>query len=90
MTSLTHGHEFEQAPGDGEGQGNLVCCSSWSHKELDTTQRLNSNNKSYGEASSLLQRHFGIYLSANELRKQRDFRFRPLVSNRGNSRGKNL
>ena len=22
-----NGHEFEQAPGDGEGQGNLVCCS---------------------------------------------------------------
>ena len=24
-----NGHEFEQAPGDGEGQGNLVCCSPW-------------------------------------------------------------
>ena len=31
------GHEFEQALGDGEGQGSLVCCSPWSHKELDTT-----------------------------------------------------
>ena len=30
-------HEFEQTPGDGEGQGNLACCSSWGHKELDTT-----------------------------------------------------
>ena len=46
MTSLTHGHEFEQAPGDGEGQGNLVCCSSWSHKELDATeQRMNERRK---------------------------------------------
>ena len=27
------GHEFEQAPGDGEGQGSLACCSPWDHKE---------------------------------------------------------
>ena len=32
-----NGREFEQTPGDGEGQGNLVCCSPWGHKELDTT-----------------------------------------------------
>ena len=32
-----NGHEFEQTPGDGEGQGSLVCCSSWGLKELDTT-----------------------------------------------------
>ena len=32
-----NGHEFEQTPGDGEGQGSLACCSPWSHKELDTT-----------------------------------------------------
>ena len=32
-----NGHEFEQAPGDGEGQGRLVCCSPWNCKELDTT-----------------------------------------------------
>ena len=30
-------HEFEQAPGDGEGQGGLACCSPWGHKELDVT-----------------------------------------------------
>ena len=29
------GHEFEQAPGDGAGQGSLVCCSPWGCKELD-------------------------------------------------------
>ena len=39
-----NGHEFEQAPGDGEGQGGLVCCRPWSHKESDTTQQLNNNN----------------------------------------------
>ena len=36
-----NGHEFEQAPGLGDGQGSLVCCSPWGHKELDTTERLN-------------------------------------------------
>ena len=29
-----NGHEFEQTPGDGEGQGSLACCSPWGHKEL--------------------------------------------------------
>ena len=33
-----NGHEFEQAPGDSEGQGSLVCCSPWGRKELDTTE----------------------------------------------------
>ena len=36
------GHEFEQALGDGEGQGGLVRCSQWGHKESDTTERLNN------------------------------------------------
>ena len=34
----------EQAPGDGEGQGSLACCSPWGHKELDTTEQMNNNN----------------------------------------------
>ena len=33
-----HGQEFEQAPG---GQGGLVCCSPWGHKELNTAEWLN-------------------------------------------------
>ena len=37
------GHEFEQAPGAGDGQGGLACCSPWGHKESDTTERLNNN-----------------------------------------------
>ena len=37
-----NGHEFEQAPEDGEGQGSLEYCSPWDHKELDTTWRLNN------------------------------------------------
>ena len=38
-----NGHEFEQTPGDGEGQGCLVCCSPQGCKELDRTERLNNN-----------------------------------------------
>ena len=36
-----NGHEFEQAPGAGDGQGGLACCDSWGCKELDTTNWLN-------------------------------------------------
>ena len=36
-------HEFEQALGDGEGQGSLACCSPWSHEESDMTEQLNNN-----------------------------------------------
>ena len=35
------GYEFEQAPGVGDGQGDLVWCSPWDCKELDTTEWLN-------------------------------------------------
>ena len=41
MASLTQGHEFEQAPGVGDGQGSLVCCDSWGCKDLDTIEQLN-------------------------------------------------
>ena len=33
--------KFEQAPGVGDGQASLACCSPWGHKELDTTEQLN-------------------------------------------------
>ena len=35
------GREFEQALGVGDGQGSLVCCSLWGHKELGMTEQLN-------------------------------------------------
>ena len=38
-----NGHEFEQAPGDGKGQGSLACCSPWDCKESDVTEGLNNN-----------------------------------------------
>ena len=38
-----HEHEFEQAPGDGKGQGSLVYCSPWGCKEWDMTEQLNNS-----------------------------------------------
>ena len=36
-----NGHEFEQGPAVGDGQGGLACCSPWGRKELDTSEQLN-------------------------------------------------
>ena len=33
-----YGHEFEQVLGDGKGQGSLLCCSPWGHKQSDMTE----------------------------------------------------
>ena len=33
-----NGHEFEQAQGDGEGQGSLLSCGPWGCKDLDMTE----------------------------------------------------
>ena len=44
MTEWHHrlnGQEFGWTPGVGDGQGGLVCCGSWGHKELETTEQLN-------------------------------------------------
>ena len=38
-----NGLEFEHTLGDSEGQGSLVCCSPWGHKESDTAEKLNNN-----------------------------------------------
>ena len=40
---IPRGHEFEQAPGDSEGQGDLACCGSWDPKESDTADGLNKH-----------------------------------------------
>ena len=42
-----NGHELGQTLGDDEGQGGLVCCTPWGHKEPDTTGQL--NNKFFSE-----------------------------------------
>ena len=43
-----HGHESEQAPGVGEGQGGLACCSPWSRKQSDMTEWLNWTELNWG------------------------------------------
>ena len=49
-------HEFEQAPGDGKGQGSLVCCSPWGRRELDMSERLNNNRGGTMHLESALER----------------------------------
>ena len=59
-----NGLEFEQAPGVGVGQGSLVCCSTWGHKELDTTELLNwTTDEEIGAQRSLTvcQGHTAIH-----------------------------
>ena len=55
-----NGHEFEQTPGDDEGQGSLVCCSPQGLKELDTTEQLN-NNWSSGSLDSALNTNYSCH-----------------------------
>ena len=43
-----NGHESEQAPGTGGGQGGLVCCSPRGRKESDTTEKLNGEDEMAG------------------------------------------
>ena len=47
-----NGHEFEEALGVGDGQGNLSCCRSWGHKESDITKRLNWTENLFFHASA--------------------------------------
>ena len=57
-----NGHEFEQTPGDSEGQGSLECCSPWGHKELDTTWQLNNNKDPirFSVSGKVFQYHHSI------------------------------
>ena len=48
------GHGLGWTPGVGDGQGGLMCCSSWGCKELDTTERLDSDNNSSARVTLLL------------------------------------
>ena len=55
-----NGHEFEQPPGDGEGQGNLACWSLWGRKLSDTTWQLNNDKRiiQWNSVSHWLQRPY--------------------------------
>ena len=65
------GHESEQVPGDGEGQGSLACCSPWGHKELDITELLNnSEDQHLGSSQFKSIFFFEIILIYRKLTKQ--------------------
>ena len=57
-------HEVGPTLGDGEGQGGLVCCSSWGHKESDTIGQLN-NSKTLGVESKKCAFHKHIVMLAH-------------------------
>ena len=58
------GHESESAPKVGDEQGSLECCCSWSHKESDTTKRINETNYSTGmEPTFKVNSNFSLYIS---------------------------
>ena len=48
-----NGHEFEQAPGDGEGQGSLECYSPWGCKKSDMIEQLSHQKKKKGGEGDL-------------------------------------
>ena len=56
-----NGHEFEQAPGVGDGQGSLACCSPWGHKDSYTIEQLSS--------TELLLLSYSIILSLSKLQE---------------------
>ena len=58
-----NGHEFEQAPGVGDGQGSLACCSPWVHKELDTTEQLNWITLLYSRDKHSIVHQLSVQLS---------------------------
>ena len=62
-----NGHVFEQALGDGEGQGSLACLSPWGHREWDTTEPLNSKNVFIILTSGIY--HLGHVIFYNEKKK---------------------
>ena len=70
------GHEFEQTPGDGEGQGSLLRCSPWGCKESDTTEQLNNKQQKVGgekddpwgkEKEYILSTRFYVYVNTVEV-----------------------
>ena len=62
------GHEFEKAPGVGDGQGSLAFCSPWGCKESDTTEQLSlSQGKPYNKSNIGVKKMEGIKDSAEAL-----------------------
>ena len=67
------GHEFEQTPGDSEGQKSLACCSPWGPKELDTTEQLNWDWQSKKKTLTKSENKEGIYSPNQALDKLNRF-----------------
>ena len=65
------GHEFEQTPGDNEGQRSLVCCIPWGFKESDTTSQL-KNKKKRRITDNLMSQLYLIKLSSKYFYKWRE------------------
>ena len=61
-----NGREFEQALGDGEGQGRLVRCGPWGRKESDTTERLTNTTRSKAQMLEVSQASFLLYQERGE------------------------
>ena len=82
-----NGHEFEQTPGDSEGQGSMVCCSPWGPKELDTTVTEQQQTTKSGVFSSQstyilgwnISSHLEIFLLPENARKCKKCKNRPKV-----------
>ena len=53
-----NGHRFGLTPEVGDGQGGLVCCDSWGHKQSDTTERLNWTE--HAEEKYLINFYFSV------------------------------
>ena len=64
-----NGQEFEQIPGDSEGQGSLACCSPWSCKESDTTEWLNwiERESLFVCLSLLIRKEFSRTISSQQI-----------------------
>ena len=56
-----NGHEFELTLGVDDGQGYLACCSPWSHKESDTTERLNWTELNWLKSALALDHTFKFF-----------------------------
>ena len=56
-----NGHELEKAPGNGEGQGSLACCSPWGCEESDNLVTENNSNKKFYSYKSSIFSHLTEY-----------------------------
>ena len=59
------GHGLEQAPGIGDGQGCLVCCNPWDHKESDMTEQLNRIQSEVRRKTNIV--YYRIYTESRKM-----------------------